>query len=282
MKYRLVALDIDGTLLDSRGELRPAVREAVREVIRSGVLVTLATGRRFDTASAVAAELGIELPIVLHGGTLIQDSLTAEVLYEDRLPPDVLQTVILEVVADGHQPILYCSPLVQSELLSGPPDRDNGPTASYLARQPRVRRRPYRELGRADHVISVAVFEAEDVLRPLYERLSAWQTCEAILWLPDPLYPEVPYLLDVVNQGCSKAKAIAHLAAQYGITMEEVLAIGDQVNDLDLLTAVGLGVAMGNAIPEVQARAKVAVGTNDEDGVVEALHRFVLRDDIPA
>ncbi len=276
----MVALDIDGTLLDSGGKLRPVVRDTVREVIASGVLVTLATGRRFHAAAEVATALGLELPLVLHGGTVIQDSLTAEVIYEDVLPTPVLREVIGAVVEEGQQPVLYRSPAAGDELLAGPPEYDSAAAAKYLSRQPQ-RRLPYEDLGAAEHVISVGVFQDDDVLRPLYERLRSWPTCSALLWEPDPNYPDYPYLLDVVNKNCSKAKALAHLAASFGIGMHEVMAIGDQVNDLDMISAVGLGVAMGNAIPGVQERAKVVVGRNDADGAAEALRRFVLNGQKP-
>jgi Cof subfamily protein (haloacid dehalogenase superfamily) len=280
VRPKLVALDIDGTLLDSSGELRPAVRRAVREAMRGDVVVTLATGRRFDTAADVAAELGVEVPLVLHGGAVIQDSLTGEVLYEDAMPAALLREVVEEVVREGRQPVLYRSPAV-NDLLAGPRELDNPASATYLERQPCVRRLPVEELARAEHVISVGVLHQEDVLRPLYERFRSWPTCSALLWEPEPLWPDYPYLLDVVNAGCSKAKALAHFAGTYGIQMGEVMAIGDQINDVDMIEAVGFGVAMGNAIPAVRERAQVVVGTNDEDGVVEALRRFVLNGETP-
>lgn len=272
----MVALDIDGTLLDPLGELRPAVREAVRQTMLSGVIVTLATGRRFDSASAIAAELGVEAPLVLHGGTVIQDSLTAETLYEDVMPPVLLQEVTERVVQHGQQPVLYRSPAASNELLAGPKHLDNRVTSELLAREPAVRRFNLPALAHAGHVVSVAVFEERDVLRPLFGELAGWGTCEVLLWEPDPLFPEIPYFLDVVNLGCSKAKALAHLAASVGIGMDEVMAVGDQLNDLDMLSSVGLGVAMGNAHPAVLERAAVTVASNAEDGVVEALQRFVL------
>lgn len=276
MKYRMVALDIDGTLLDPVGKLRPAVKDAVRRTMESGVLVTIATGRRLNSAREVAEELGVELPLVLHGGTIIQDSATGAVLYDDAMPRGLLRDVIDEVVREGHQPVLYRSPAVADELLAGPPEFDSSVTASYLAHQPQLRRMSYEDLGEVEHVISVGVFHEDDVLRPLYNRFREWSTCSVLLWEPDPMYPDIAYLLDVVNYGCSKAKALAHLAESYGIQMGEVMAIGDQVNDLEMLDAVGLGVAMGNAHHSVRERAKVITGTNEEDGVVEALNRFVL------
>lgn len=277
----MVALDIDGTLLDPAGELRPAVREAVRETLESGVLVTIATGRRFDSASTIAKELGLELPLVLHGGTIIQDSETAEVLYEDVLPRPILGAIVEETVRHGQQPVLFTSPSADSVLHAGPPDHDSRAAARYLETQRKLRRLPHDELGEIDHVVSVGVLHHDDVLRPLYETFAGWDACNVLLWEPDPAYAAtgneyVEYLLDVVNRGSSKRKALAHLAGTYGIGIHEVMAIGDQVNDLELIEGVGLGVAMGNAIPAVQQRAKVIVGTNAEDGVAQALRRFVL------
>jgi Cof subfamily protein (haloacid dehalogenase superfamily) len=275
----MVALDIDGTLLDPSGRLRPAVRDAVRRTLDSGVLVTLATGRRFHSASAVAHELGLELPLVLHGGTVIQDSDTAEVLYEDVMSRGLLREVVTEIVGHAQQPVLFTSPAAGGVLLAGPPELDSPATARYLATQPEVRRLPCTDLPETEHVVSVCVLHDDDVLRPLYESLQARPTCGVLLWEPDPFDESgeyVDYLIDVVNPDCSKSKALAHLAGRYGIRMDEIMAIGDQVNDLQLIERVGLGVAMGNAIPAVRQRAKVVVGTNAEDGVAEALHRFVL------
>lgn len=276
MTYRMVVLDVDGTLLHPRGQVRPAVKTAVREVIDRGVLVTLATGRRFDSARNIAAELGVDLPLILHGGTVIQDSLTGQVIYEDAMPVGLVGDVIEEILRSREQPVLYRSPAVGDELLTGPPQRDGSATADYLARQPNVRRSEHQELRRVERVISVRVFQHEDRLRPLYDRLRKWPGCKVLLWEPDPMYPDPMHILDVLNAGCSKAKALSHLAASHGIRMAEVMAIGDQINDLEMLDAVGLGVAMGNAPSSVRERVKVVVGTNEEDGVAEALRRFVL------
>lgn len=206
-----------------------------------------------------------------------------ELIYEDAMSHELLHSVIEEVVQHGQQPVLFTSPASEVELLSGPPENDNLVTARYLAGHARVRRLAYRDLGATDHVVSIGVLQENDVLRPLHDRLSRWSTCEALLWEPDPMYEGgVDYLIDIVNAGSSKSKAVAHLAASYGISMDQVMAIGDQVNDLQLIEGVGLGIAMGNAIPAVQQRAKVVVGTNDDDGVVEALYRFVLDEEAVA
>lgn len=271
----MVVLDVDGTLRDSRGTIRPAVAEAVREVVRRGGLVTLATGRRFDSASRIAADLGLELPLVLHGGALVQDSLTGEVLYEDVLGAGVVREIVERIVSHCAQPVLFPSPVRADEVLSGPAERDSPATVRYLARQPSVRRMEYTRLAREERIVGVRVFEYEDVLRPLRDALAGRPDCRMLLW--DPAYTGFRgYLLEMVAAGCSKAKALVYLTARHGIGMDRVMAVGDQLNDLEMLEAVGLGVAMGNAVPLVRERAGAVVATNDEDGVADALLRFVL------
>lgn len=276
MRYKMLALDCDGTLLDQSGTIRPAVFHAVREAIERGVHVTLATGRRFDSAREIAERLALRLPLVLHGGTIIQDSATGEVIYEDGMDHDVLSRIITEITSEGQQPVLYLSPSADYSLLTGDERHDSDSLRAYLSHQKSVHRSTYADMIRTRHVVSVAVFQNDDVLRPLYSRLRRMPICRTLLWEPDPLFPDTMYLLEIVNAGCSKAKALAHLAASYGVRIDEIMAIGDQINDVEMIESVGLGVAMGNAIEEVRSRAGAVVASNEEDGVAEAIHRFVL------
>src|SRR5829696_8927686 len=103
---RLIALDVDGTLLDPREEVRPRVRAAIREAIDRGCLVTLATGRRFVGAAHIAEDLGLALPLVLHGGAVVQDSATAAVIYQDPLEPATVEE-LLRLLLPEHQVIVY-------------------------------------------------------------------------------------------------------------------------------------------------------------------------------
>ncbi len=272
----MIALDLDGTLLDSHGRVRPRVKEAVRKAIDLGVIVTIATGRRLHFAQKIAEEIGIDVPLVLHGGTLIQDSATGEVIYEDVMSPRLVQEAVELVVNYGHQPVLFVSPSVGGGLLAGPPEKDSILASQYLNSQRNVKRLSYDELARAEHVLSVWVIEDHDVLGPLYEAVVKRSYYKVLLWEPEPDKPDTGYLLDILNVGASKAKALRHLAASYGIRMEEVMAIGDQINDLEMMEAAGLGVAMGNAILPVRELANAVVSSNDEDGVAEAIERFVL------
>jgi Cof subfamily protein (haloacid dehalogenase superfamily) len=271
---RLVALDVDGTLLDPREEVRPRVRAAIREAIAGGCLVTLATGRRFVGASHIAEDLGLALPLILHGGAVVQNSATGAVIYQDPLEPDTVEA-LLRLLLPGSPVAVYESPAFGGRVLSGPPELDNEPLRLYDQLRGPFVRVPLDQLFAARHVLSVATFSRDPgVLSALSERVAAVPGASPLLTRWTLIDDDA---LEIFRAGCSKASAIAHLAAAHGIGMDEVMAIGDGLNDCEILAAVGLGVAMGNACPEARAAARVQVGTNEQDGVAEAIERFVLR-----
>ncbi len=286
MTVRLIALDVDGTLLTSAGEVAPAVREAISAAVESGVHVTLATGRRLPMAREIAAVLGFRVPLILHGGAVIQESATGAVLYEDAIPPDVLQASFAIVRAHGYQPVLLESPAHGGRLYTGPLDADNRATREYLIVREGVARTDHQTLPTLGNILSVAMFD--DELPPLFTLRDALAAAlgERISRLIDRPVTATSsvrsFALDIFNAGCGKAKALAHLAAQEGVTLAETMVIGDYLNDLEMLTAVrdagGVAVAMGNAEPELKAVATAIVSTNDEDGVAEAIQRFVLEE----
>lgn len=273
MPVRLIALDVDGTLLAPNEEISPRVRQAVREAIEAGCLVTLATGRRLVGAQFIAQELGLVLPLILQGGAVVQDSATGAVIYQDPHEPETVEALVDLFCAHDRQPIVYESPAFGGRLYAGAPHRDSEPIRQYDALRGPIERLDDDALRRTRHVLSVATLSPNGGLEALTAEaasipgtstlLSDWQLlrCQA---------------LEVFHGGCSKARAVEHIALAHGIAMEDVMAIGDGLNDCELLAAVGLGVAMGNACPEALSVAKVQVAPNDQDGVAEAIDRYVL------
>ena len=284
MAIRLIALDVDGTLLTSAGEVSPAVRAAIRAAVERGVHVTLATGRRLYAARAYAEALGFRLPLILHGGAVIQESSTGTVLYEDTIPPDVLVQSVAIILAHGYQPVLLESPVHGGRLHTGPVAADNRATREYLTPRDGVTRTDHATLPALGNILSVATFD--DMLPPLLtlrEALMGGLGNRIGNLIDRPVTATAgvkTFALDLFNAGCGKGKALAHLAAQEGVTLAETMVVGDYLNDLEMLTAVraggGIAVAMGNAEPELKTVATAIVATNDNDGVAEAIHRFVL------
>lgn len=284
MAIRLIALDVDGTLLTSAGEVSPAVHAAIREAVARGVHVTLATGRRLHTAREIAESLGLRLPLILLGGGVIQESSTGAVLYEDAIPPDVLREAVAISRVHGYQPVLLESPAHGGRLYTGPLQADNRATREYLVARDGVTRTDHATLGTLGNILTIALFD--DDLPPLLTLHDALVDA-----LGDRISRQIDrpsaatasvrtFALYLFNAGSNKGKALAHLARQEGITLAETMVVGDYLNDIGMLTTVrdggGIAVAMGNAEPELKAIATATVATNDADGVAEAIHRYVL------
>jgi len=284
MAIRLIALDIDGTLLTSAGEISPAVRAAIREAVARGVHVTLATGRRLYAARVYAEMLGFHLPLILHGGAVIQESSTRAVLYEDAIPPDVLREAVSISRVHGYQPVLLESPAHGGRLYTGPEAAENRATREYLSTREGLARTDHDTLPILGNILSIAMFD--DELPPLLILRDALVAALGgrignLIDRPVTATASVKtFALDLFNAGCGKGKALAHLARQEAITLAETMVVGDYLNDLEMLIAVrdggGIAVAMGNAEPELKAAATAIVATNDADGVAEAIYRFVL------
>ncbi len=143
-------------------------------------------------------------------------------------------------------------------MVSSPPDVDTPTAARYLARQPHVDRMEYLDLCATEHVIGIRVFDHRDVLVPLRDVVSTRSGCKSILWPPQHTSGG-GWILDIVGPTCSRARALASLPGEQDVAMHETMAIGDQLNDLELLSAAGLGVAMGNA-PDILLRLEESGG----------------------
>src|SRR5687768_15761573 len=143
--YRMLVVDVDGTLIGRDRHVSARVRAALRAAMAGGTLVTLATGRWFRSAQPIAAELGLELPIILHNGALVKDSLTGEVLDHCHLPRAMAAAAIELVLAHGMQPIVYENAFGGELMLTGPADNDSPATARYLAAKVELRRVPIEQ-----------------------------------------------------------------------------------------------------------------------------------------
>jgi len=287
---RLVALDLDGTLLTSQNTVSPQTRAAITEAVARGIHVTIATGRRLYAARAVAETLGLSLPLILHGGAVIQESATGEVRYEDTIAPETARTVLDVLLAHGHQPVLYESPAHGGRLFTGPREADNSPTRSYLedrggrAVADSLVRRDHATLAAQAHLLSIAAFDDDEAaMLRLHDALAVALGGRVALLIERPVTATttVPsYGIEIFNAGCGKGKAVAHLADLLGVLLSETMAVGDYENDLSMLHAVrsagGVAVAMANAVPLVKEAATAFVASNDADGVAEAFARFVV------
>jgi Cof subfamily protein (haloacid dehalogenase superfamily) len=275
-RVRLVALDIDGTLLRSDKTLSPRTRAAVARACASGVRVVLVTGRRHPSAQRVAEELGPSLPLVLHNGALVVAE--GSVLRCRPLDRAVAARAVRVGRAHGLEPVVHCGHRGEGWLLVDARARPEGLVAYYLERA-------RSELRRCEDVIEALALEepmqvmfggSPAEIEALSHALGAELGRDARLERTE--YPASDFaLLDVLDPRVGKADAVAFLQERWGISARETLAIGDNWNDRLMLEAAGRGLVMGNAPSELLRQLGLPVlPTNDEDGVAHALESHVL------
>lgn len=263
-RFRLVALDVDGTLKPRNGPISPRVREAIAQTLARGVEVTLATGRMYPSVLPFARELGLTAPLICLGGAALRDPRTGATLFEQSIPLELA----CEVVAAGRDRGLSVCAYVGDLLFVERVDPAS-PFAGYVARS-RAVVVPDLLAAFSGDPSHLAVVSDESRTRSLVRDLRDAFGDRLAVTSGHPLLAEIDH------PSVSKAVALAHLAELLGVGREQVIAIGDDWNDVPMLEYAGLGVAMADATPEVLAAADVIAPTADEDGVAWTLERFVL------
>lgn len=262
---KLVAFDLDGTLIGRDLVLRPRVREAVARMHDAGVKGCIVTGRMYRAAVTYARELRFETPIVCYQGAAIVDPQSDTVLRDSPLSVEVVAAVVDLVSRDRMHLQLYRNDEYYCEARN---------EFSEL----------YASLSGAEPVVVPSLREAfayspatKAVVIDTPERAASYveRVRES---LGDRVYAtrSYPEFVEILNPMVHKGDALCFVAAQLGIAMNDVAAIGDSWNDAPLLREAGLGIAMGSAPPELRDIADVVVGDVSEDGVAEAIERYVL------
>lgn len=264
LPYRLVALDLDGTLLGRDLAFSPRVKRAVQAAKEAGALLALATGRMFQSTLPYAQELGVTLPLICYQGALIQDPVSREVLFHQPVPLEKAGEVIRIVRRWGLHVNVYVDDELYVERLTPEAERYRqiarvpihtvGDLLSFLASPPTK---------------LVIVSDEASIDRALVELRAAFGPS---LYITKSL----PMFCEIADPGCNKGSALAMLAAHLSIPREETLALGDGLNDLEMIQWAGLGIAMGNAPQEVKAAADWVTGPLQEDGAAQALERIFL------
>ena len=275
MRYRLLALDIDGTLLDPGGGISATARAAIGGALRSGLRIVLCTGRRFRSTLPIARELGLQGPVVAHNGALVKDAWSGRTLAATYLPAE-LHPEILAALRPHGPPLVYVNGWPDEDILTEPRGHMHPAQVDYLE-QHAEQCRFVANLGaaRREHVLMMSVMadlatltEAETrALGILGDRVRTHRL-ENRGW--------GSHILEILAPGTGKWAALRRVAESEGIAADEIAAVGDDLNDLDLVVHAALGIAMGNAPAEVRTAADLVVAGNDRDGVVEAIEA-VLR-----
>ncbi|MDR3276403.1 MAG: Cof-type HAD-IIB family hydrolase [Treponema sp.] len=265
---RMIALDLDDTLLRSDLSISFRTRSAVKRAAAAGVLVVLASGRVPASMGQFGKLLGMRRRrgyYVCHNGSLIMDSLTGNTLYEIKIPRETALIAYDLAAAEGFPVQIY-----ENEQMYISRSNEYTNYDQKLTGLKQIVVDNFREMAGAG-CYKLLVPGDPMLLAPL---LSLFQT-----YLGDDatLFTSKPYFLEVLPPGTDKGAALAWIAAKEGIPREEVMAVGDSMNDEAMIRWAGFGVAMCNGDKQVQAAARlVTPKTNDDDGVAGLIERYVL------
>ena len=275
--FRLVAVDLDGTLLSSTREIAEETRQALAACVDAGVAVAIVTGRRFPSARPYVAKLPIDPFVGANSGAIIKNGIAGRLLRVCLLPRDVAEAVLDIAAEAGIEPIVHDGPNGEGHLILREDARVLPHVGRYLSQTiPPPIWVPSLVLGRDPVQIGFAAGLTE--IRELAEHLTRELAVASVSIIKTEYPLEDLALLDVLAADANKASALKFLSTLIGVPMSETLAIGDNWNDLDMLEAAGLGVVMANAVEELKNKGFAETTTNDEAGAAKAIHRHVLKD----
>lgn len=264
MDIKLFAMDLDGTLLNKKGEITEGNKKAIQELSKAGVIPTISTGRMYQASREYALQLELDVPIVTYNGALIK-STSGKVYYERFLEP----SVVGEICDFCHEHNYYFQSY-QNDILH---------YEEYTEKS-----KAYEEsINIKGIAVGSKIKEMVDNIPKMLIITSGNEESDHVVKLFNERFAgraqaaksQLNYV-EIMATNVSKASGLQHLAEKLGFTIENVMAIGDGNNDVPMLKASGFGVVMGSAKPDVKAAGDAVVGDCEHDGVAEAIYKFIL------
>lgn len=266
-EYKLLAMDVDDTLLDRELRLHPDDEAAIARARSAGVQVVLATGRMYRATLPLARRLGITAPLITYQGAYIGHPVTGEEIWHCPVPLELALEVLelnrqwgfhVNAYFDDH---IYVAEQNEHsrryQEISGIAARPVGDLGAFL-------RRAGRDLTK---VLFIAPEKELDAVLPLCRRHFGERL---------HITKSKPFFLEFSHPRANKGEALARLCDHLGLSLEQAIAVGDSYNDLEMLEMAGLGVAMGNAREEVKARADYVTAPVEQGGVARVVEKFIF------
>lgn len=289
--YKLVAIDLDGTLLNSYGEVTPKTKEAIKKAVEKGVEVVLASGRPISSVEDLANDLTANHYLISGNGAIVYDMHKKEIVYDNFLK----KHQVLDIIKICEENSIYYNIYTENEVLT---KSLNYNTLFYHSENTHKQEEKrtninivdnvydYVQKTEDDHFLKITVCdESRVVFNNIMKKLEdipgidvldvSHMSKKIIRNGTDEVLVEYCYT-EITNQNVHKWAAMEFIMKDMNIGPEDVVAIGDNVNDKEMVENAGLGVAMGNATDEIKEVAKVTVSTNNEDGVKEVFEKFIL------
>lgn len=264
MTIKMIATDIDGTILKHSGEFNPAVIECIHNLQKSGIKIVLVTGRMHKSAKKIAEFLGLQTHIVSYQGALVKDNTPQEnVLYERYIPTQTARKILDWTKSKNVHVNLYMNDDLYVE-------KENEFTLKYATHQ----KIPFNvtpfenlELKNINKILLIDYNDAEKITKITKELQNDFPELFIV--------KSTDYFCEVCHKEATKGDGLRCIQKTLGISKEETLTIGDHNNDIELLLAGGVKVAMGNGVQDLKNIADFVTDTVENDGFVKAVEKFV-------
>ena len=269
-RYRLLVVDIDGTLLDENRHITDEDTEALKKVSDSGVEVSLSTGRVVDACRDILGQLGLDGYHMFFDGALVYNPTKREEVYVDPIEKESVRQLVEFTHQIGLDIDLYSATQFFAERETWATDirRDFFHLPVTIV--------DFKTIWQTERLIkSTLVVASNEEKAKANEVYIRFRDRLNFSWTRTPAYPDIDFI-NVISPAASKGKALEALAAFLGIDLSEVMAIGDGVNDIPLLSTAGLAVAMENASDELKAVADHITSGVGHNGVAKAVTKFLL------
>ncbi len=273
-RIRALFLDIDGTIVGKEDRVSPGVAEALAAAQAQGCHVVLCTGRTRFRTEPISTFLGEPYGyVVTSNGSVASHAGTGEILYRQLMPIPLALEAVRAIIAVGSEPYVFEDsdrPGIEGARVLYHPRLNVGDWAD------RPRYRPHARIAEElpFEPVSVSAYGPPDRMRPLAKRLRE-ELKDSVSVIESG--SEYNWGIEMYVSDVSKRIGVEAVAAHLGVEQAETMAVGDHLNDIEMLRWAGIGVAMGNALPEVRAAADYVTASYREDGVARAIERFVLQ-----
>ncbi len=275
MPIRLLAIDIDGTLLDSHGRIPDDNRRAIAAALERGIAVAVVTGRAFHFARPVADCLALPVLFVSSNGAVVKEA-DGTTLLRRLLPAPIARDVLAATTAHRRDAAVVFDRTCEHQVVAGGMDWQHPSRVNYWTRNTAIISEVLPLENCLDEDPIQVMFNGEVArMRPLAAQLRAEARGRYHVTVTE--YEARDFaLVDVLADGVSKGTTLAHWCSARGYTAAEVLAAGDNYNDREMLEFAGVAVVMGNAVPELLSAGFHVTATHDEAGLARAIERFAL------
>ncbi len=273
MKYKLICVDMDGTLLNSKKKISERNLNAINEAHIKGVKVVVATGRIFVSANYYGDIIGVKTPIIASNGAYIREKDIDKAIYEEYLNKEECRVILKLLKKYDIMPQFYSTDTIYTEEIKHSALIYSKANAT-LPKNRQVTIRiisEWRKLFEENKNLIKVMVVHEDKERVIAAK-------EEFLNLKSfEVVSSMDGCFEIMRKGTSKGEAVRKICEYYGIHREEVICMGDNENDISMIKFAGLGVAMGNAEEFVKKQADYVTLSNEDDGVAHVIEEFILK-----